>query len=1308
MPKQEYKIQSFHGGTNNKFDPRDIGDEENAYSQMSVSKPGRLVMEGSFKNLKSGSGIAHSVTDAATANGPQKGYGLHTFSHDYDMDSTPEENDTDFIVVNDGIGIDIYDPNNSSPGWNQKFDVGSRIATVKPSYYNVDGALRVCDSNFGVTSAGAVAALDVVTEGDFSGDADGDPWAVTTGWTYNVTNNDAEYSGSDDNATLTNTLTSPFIKAGKAYSLQFGVASATIDLTIEDGIGNTLVAKDTYSVATHTVTFTASAASPFLRFKGHSSGNAGHLSSISLKCTDAAIDNFENVISLDNASGGNITLNAGDIIKIDEELMYIQTTATSQSFTVIRGYANTEIKPHADNAVVYHSNIPKYFGHIKQDRLFEAEESNPVNKWVEDVQSPQPPNNTRSGHSVSPYITKSGRQSLRVFDSVSSPTSNFPSVSEKVSLEFGSNYPDVGIIETEYDADLVEGNMVVTTSAAHGFINGQTVTLNNLVSGIQGLSGPAEIKAIASTTKFHIDVEGAAAGAPTDTPAGYDLDYDDALYVSNISGWAKNTSYDNQITVTLSETNVPGMDGTTPIYIHITGVTSSLPHDYNGVKLATPISGGSNNDFRIESKYSDTTSISAITAAGAIQVLSGVVSDEGNAIDEDLKRKWNFAMSFTYDGPGQEVQESLLTQGYKMEEALTTADLIILLNGAVGSTTASTVTVDANHQIVVGDVIFVGSEQMKVVYVDTNVLHVIRGYNGSTASTQDDDAQVYILKKLTATDTVDWTNLSFSPSCIIKFLYKEGANTSQWNPRINGFKIYMKDVTDSSAGEEWRLFSSVNFNKGTYTIFASDDSEYILEQPGTYSSDYKISTLSSGTEIKIKPVDTYLSENLFTEDTIIDAQYKAVEVVGRRAYIGNIRQGGRTYPDRMLRTPVNRFDTFPETNYIDVAVGDGDSIVALKSFGDRLLQFKKDKVYVINVAGESEVLESEYNNAGITYPSQICKTMNGICWFNAAGLWLFDGKGVQNLTLQIEDTEYTITEGCVIGYDKNSDRVIYAPEMAAAGATKWYIYDLTLKSYTSNNQGLAPYSNSGINYFTNTQTDQDGNLIMGYISADTPQEFNVYQWSNTARGDELRQSDTYWKSKDIDLGSPGVRKKIYKVYVTYKSTGDSGANLEYATDGSGSFSEFSSTKSTNLTNGTFDDTAGGDGADPVWTVAELKPSSSINNIKSIQFRVARKYADGHTGGVDLEAVSTNELTLDTTSSFDFDEHNIGIYYGNGRYNVRRISAYNTTTKVATCVAGTDYGYGAVPDGNSKYYVGVTPADFEINDITVVFRMKRVK
>ena len=225
------------------------------------------------------------------------------------------------------------------------------------------------------------------------------------------------------------------------------------------------------------------------------------------------------------------------------------------------------------------------------------------------------------------------------------------------------------------------------------------------------------------------------------------------------------------------------------------------------------------------------------------------------------------------------------------------------------------------------------------------------------------------------------------------------------------------------------MFSDGNFNKGTYTLFAADDSELILEQPATSA----IATLTTGTSIKIKPVDTYLSENLFTEETIISAQYKAVEVVGRRAYIGNIRQGGRTYPDRMLRTPVNKFDTFPETNFIDVAVGDGDSITSLKSFGDRLLQFKKNKVYIINVAGESEVLEAEYNNAGITYPSQVTKTNDGIAWVNAAGLWYFDGKQVQNLTTFVEDGGYTLGTNDLtapkIGFDKKDNRIIYSPDI---------------------------------------------------------------------------------------------------------------------------------------------------------------------------------------------------------------------------------------------------------------------------------------
>ena len=136
MAKQEYKILNFEGGTNNKFDPRDIAENQNAASQFSINKVGRLVKEGDAKNLYDKTGVnAHTITDITAASGGfETGNGLFAFSHDYDMDSTPEEVDTDYIVINDANGIDIYDPNKSGAGdfRDNQFTLGSRTSTVKP------------------------------------------------------------------------------------------------------------------------------------------------------------------------------------------------------------------------------------------------------------------------------------------------------------------------------------------------------------------------------------------------------------------------------------------------------------------------------------------------------------------------------------------------------------------------------------------------------------------------------------------------------------------------------------------------------------------------------------------------------------------------------------------------------------------------------------------------------------------------------------------------------------------------------------------------------------------------------------------------------------------------------------------------------------------------------------------------------------------------------------------------------------------------------------------------------------------------
>ena len=122
MPKQEYKILEFHGGTNFNFDAKDIADNQNVQSQLSVKNPGRLTAEGAALSLYGGASATingKSINDITTTSGFKAGYGLFTFPHDYDMEG--DEIDTNYIVINDAADIDIYDPNQSTQWQEAKF-----------------------------------------------------------------------------------------------------------------------------------------------------------------------------------------------------------------------------------------------------------------------------------------------------------------------------------------------------------------------------------------------------------------------------------------------------------------------------------------------------------------------------------------------------------------------------------------------------------------------------------------------------------------------------------------------------------------------------------------------------------------------------------------------------------------------------------------------------------------------------------------------------------------------------------------------------------------------------------------------------------------------------------------------------------------------------------------------------------------------------------------------------------------------------------------------------------------------------------
>ena len=95
-------------------------------------------------------------------------------------------------------------------------------------------------------------------------------------------------------------------------------------------------------------------------------------------------------------------------------------------------------------------------------------------------------------------------------------------------------------------------------------------------------------------------------------------------------------------------------------------------------------------------------------------------------------------------------------------------------------------------------------------------------------------------------------------------------------------------------------------------------------------------------------------------------------------------------------------------------------------------------------------------------------------------------------------------------------------------------------------------------------------------------------------------------TKDIDFGQPSVRKKIYKVYISYKGNA-SAVTLNYCFDGDndthdGQFYKIGSTGAS--TGATASDTPfyGSTVGTDNWVNAEFKPTAAINNIYSFQLK----------------------------------------------------------------------------------------------------------
>ena len=413
-------------------------------------------------------------------------------------------------------------------------------------------------------------------------------------------------------------------------------------------------------------------------------------------------------------------------------------------------------------------------------------------------------------------------------------------------------------------------------------------------------------------------------------------------------------------------------------------------------------------------------------------------------------------------------------------------------------------------------------------------------------------------------------------------------NTLQYDNRISGGRIYFReDGTD----DDWQLFIDIDIVKG---VRAKPFGDFTVWGDGDTHEARSTAIVSFAPN-----VDTYETLNGFSQDEDqlhiggLNEGYKASLIANRRCFVANVKTA-YAHPnldsdpihmrDRIMYSPINKFDTFPRSFFIDVVKGDAEEYVNLEEYADRLLAFKQRRLHIINIQDSSPsnwFLEDVKDFAGITHHSAAVKTEFGICWINEDGCFIYDGKSVKNLIFN------KIAESTWEDFVTNESSVFYNPKKFYicvladyfGGDANTYVYDFRTESWVKGSSVLGVNENR-----TNYVIDWNGNPTVVFQPLVESNKWNLietewqgmggigtgnnamWHWNNiqTKRLDPKEWSDNLvhhgagkvvLQTKDYDFGEPELIKKVYSCTVTYASDREHITPIRYAIDGSGSYDD---------------------------------------------------------------------------------------------------------------------------------------------------------
>ena len=466
-------------------------------------------------------------------------------------------------------------------------------------------------------------------------------------------------------------------------------------------------------------------------------------------------------------------------------------------------------------------------------------------------------------------------------------------------------------------------------------------------------------------------------------------------------------------------------------------------------------------------------------------------------------------------------------------------------------------------------------------------------------------------------------------------LHEQDFASSPTHLRVSGFRIYAQEP-DS---DRWYLQAEVNMTRGIRIV---GDTEYTQWADAELATD--IPQVVSATLISMQKFESYETVTGHSVDLpsisfdSAGSGWTTATECNSRMYYGNIKikdAHGRLkeFNDAMVRSDVGKYDKVAHDNMVTVIENDGESIVALKTVGNQILQFKEKTLYIIDTSSGYEVLLRTEKFMGVNSPRAIADVVGGLAWVNKYGLWYYNGgnKGVMNLLeikgipkIPLSEWSEWFDAGYTSGYDgtpANDGWVSYDPE------TQWIYIFKTSTELSANGLGYA--YNIGTGTLCNVSYDgvlnRASTIESGAITG-APQKTNSILYKNKALfainnsiganvndgvrfakfGARSMNNTSSFKlvTADMNFGNPVSRKKIVRYNISHKSSAtDSGILPLHRENGGGSWNEFGTNASFDGSNLLFNDnlvannsfeTEGGGGSTTAdsWTLSALGAGGS--------------------------------------------------------------------------------------------------------------------